>query len=72
MQAQSIAAIFLLAVGALALGYGGFSYTRQTHQADVGPLHLAIDEQQRVNIPAWAGVAAIVVGGLLLVLRRKD
>jgi hypothetical protein len=71
MSAQKIAAIALIVAGALALGYGGFSYTSDTHTADVGPIHMSVDEKERVNVPVWAGVAAIVVGGFLLLGRRK-
>lgn len=71
MDAQKIAAIVLIIIGALGLGYGGFSYTKETHQADVGPIHLSVDEKGRVNVPVWAGVGAIVLGGFLLVTRRK-
>ena len=71
MDTQKLAAIVLIVAGVLGLAYGGFSYTKQTHQADIGPLHLSVDETQRVNVPVWAGVGAMVVGGLLLVVRRK-
>ncbi len=72
MNAQKIAGILLIVAGALALAYGGFSYTKETHTADVGPLHLSIDEKERVNVPVWAGLGAILVGGLLLVVTRKN
>lgn len=72
MNAQKIAGILLIVAGALALAYGGFSYTKETHTADVGPLHLSIDEKERVNVPVWAGLGAILVGGLLLVVTRKS
>ncbi|MBI2801116.1 MAG: hypothetical protein HYX63_12705 [Gammaproteobacteria bacterium] len=71
MEIQKIAAILLLVAGALGLAYGGFSYTKETHQADVGPVHFSVDEKQRVNVPVWAGVSALVVGGLLLVGGKK-
>jgi TRAP-type C4-dicarboxylate transport system permease small subunit len=71
MGAQKIAGIVLIVAGALALAYGGFSYTKDTHQADVGPLHLSVAETERVNIPVWAGVGALVLGGVLLVVRGK-
>ena len=71
MNGLRIAAIALIIAGALALGYGGFSYTRETHQAELGPLHLSVDDKQHVAVPVWAGVGAIVVGGLLLIVRRK-
>jgi uncharacterized membrane protein YidH (DUF202 family) len=66
MDTRKIIAILLIVGGALGLAYGGFSYTKETHQADVGPLHLQVNETQRVNIPLWAGIGAIVAGGVLL------
>ena len=71
MNTSNLAAIVLIVGGALSLAYGGFSYTKSTHQADLGPIHLSVDEKQHVNIPVWAGVAAIIAGGLLLGFRRK-
>lgn len=71
MDALKIAAILLIVGGALALGYGGFSYTKETHKADIGSLHMSIDEKQHINVPVWAGVGAIVLGGLILVMGRK-
>jgi hypothetical protein len=71
METQKIAAIVLLVAGALGLAYGGFSYTKSTHQADIGPVHLSVDEKQQVNVPVWAGVSALVVGGILLVGRKS-
>jgi TRAP-type C4-dicarboxylate transport system permease small subunit len=67
MNTQKLIAVLLIVGGALSLAYGGFSYTQATHQADIGPLHLQVTEQQRVNIPLWAGLAALVGGGLMLV-----
>lgn len=71
MNVQRLAAVLLLVAGALALVYGGFSYTKETHQANVGPIQLSVDEKKHVNVPIWAGVGALVVGGLLLVGGRK-
>jgi TRAP-type C4-dicarboxylate transport system permease small subunit len=70
MNAIRIAAIALIVAGALALAYGGFSYTRQTHQAKIGSLELSVTEKETVNIPLWAGVGAIVIGGVLLLTGR--
>jgi hypothetical protein len=72
MNAQKILAIVLIAAGSLGLAYGGFSYTEDTHNADLGSLHLSIKDKEYVNVPVWAGVGAIVFGGLLLVMRRKS
>ncbi len=72
MNGQKIAAIVLIVAGALGLAYGGFSYTKDTHNVDIGPLQLSVDEKEYVNVPVWAGIGAIVVGGLLLVWRVKN
>ena len=64
-------AVVLIVAGALGLAYGGFSYTKETHQADFGPMHLSVEEKQRVNIPLWVGIGAIVIGALLLTSSRK-
>ena len=66
-----VLAIVLLAAGILALVYGGFTYTRQTHEAKVGPLEINITEDKHVNVPVWAGVALAIVGGGLLVWGKK-
>jgi len=72
MNAIKIAAIALIVAGVLGLAYGGFSYTKDTQQAQIGPLELTVQERQTVNIPIWAGVAAIVAGGLLLFVPKNS
>jgi TRAP-type C4-dicarboxylate transport system permease small subunit len=71
MDALKILAIILIVGGALGLVYGGFSYTKETHTADIGSLQLSVKDKQRVNIPLWAGLGALIGGGLLLVVPRK-
>ena len=66
-----MAGIVVLVVGILALLYGGFSYTKQTHEATIGPLALTVNEKQQVNVPVWAGVVLVVAGGALLLGGRK-
>jgi len=66
-------AIVLIAAGVLALAVGGFSYTRETHEAHIGSLDLSVKDKEHVNVPVWAGVAAIVIGaGFLLVPNNKS
>lgn len=60
-------AILLLIGGTLALVYGGFTYTKDRDTAELGPVEIAVEDRETVNIPVWAGVGAIVVGGLILV-----
>jgi len=71
MDGVKIVAMVLIVAGVLALVYGSFSYTKKTHEAKIGTLELSVKEKETVNIPVWAGVGAIVVGGILLVVRVK-
>ncbi len=73
MSSIKIAAIALLAAGVLALVYGGFNYTNSTQEATIGPLELTVKDTRTFNVPVWAGVIAIVLGGgLLLKEARKS
>lgn len=71
MNAVKIAAIVLIVAGVLGLAYGSFSYTKETHKAKVGSIELSVKEEETVNIPIWAGVGAIVIGGVLLLVGSK-
>jgi TRAP-type C4-dicarboxylate transport system permease small subunit len=71
MNTAKIAAIVLILAGALGLVYGSFSYTKETHETKIGPIELSIKDKQTVNVPVWAGVGAIVLGGVLLVFGSK-
>ena len=71
MNAVKIAAIVLIAAGVLGLVYGSFSYTKETHKATLGPMELSVKDKQTVNVPVWAGVGAIVIGGVLLLFGSK-
>jgi len=66
MNGIKIVALALIVAGVLGLAYGSFSYTKETHEAKLGPIELSVKEKQTVNIPVWAGVAAIALGGALL------
>lgn len=71
MGTLKIVAVALIVAGVLGLLYGGFSYTKETHDVKLGPIEFSVKEKQTVNVPIWAGVGAIVVGGLLLVFDSK-
>jgi multidrug transporter EmrE-like cation transporter len=71
MNAVKLAAIAMILAGVLALAYGSFSFTKATHEAKLGPLTMSVQEKQTVNVPVWAGVAAIAIGAGLLVFGGK-
>ena len=71
MAAKQIVAIVLIALGVLGLVYGSFSYTKEKHEAKIGPLQFSVTEKETVNVPMWAGIGAIGIGVILLVTGRK-
>jgi multidrug transporter EmrE-like cation transporter len=72
MSSTRIIAIVLIVAGVLGLAYGRFTYTKESHDAKVGPIELSVKDKETVNIPQWAGIGAIVIGaGLLLVGGRR-
>jgi uncharacterized membrane protein HdeD (DUF308 family) len=72
MKAIKILAIVLIVAGILGLAYGKFSYTRESHDAKLGPIEFSVKDTETVNIPLWAGVLAIVAGGVLLLAPAKS
>ena len=71
MSPTKIIAIVLIAAGVLGLVYGRFSYTKETHDAKIGPIEMSVKDKETVNIPTWAGVGCIVVGAALLLAGRR-
>jgi len=72
MNAVRILAIVLIVAGALGLVYGSFTYTKETHDAKIGSIELSVKDKETVNIPSWAGVGAILLGGVLLLVGSKN
>ena len=66
MTPLRIVGIVLILIGAVALAYGGFSYTKDTHQAKLGPIELSVKEKEQVDVPQWLGIGAIVAGVVLV------
>ena len=71
MNALRIPAIVLIVAGVLGLVYGSFSFTKQTHDVKVGPIEMSVQDKQTVNVPVWAGVGVIVIGGALLLFGAR-
>ena len=70
MKGTKLLGVVLLALGLLAVAYGGFSYTKDSDEVNLGPLHIVVKDKERVNIPLWAGVGVAIVGGVLLARRE--
>jgi len=71
MNPTRIVGILLIVGGAIGLLYGGFSYNKDTTAMKVGPIELSVTERQTVNVPVWAGVGAILLGGFLVVVAGR-
>ncbi|MEJ7805501.1 MAG: hypothetical protein WKG03_06235 [Telluria sp.] len=71
MNGIKMIGILLILGGVLGLVLGGFSFTKETHTANLGPISMSVDEKQTVNIPLWASIAAIVAGAAVLVVGGK-
>ena len=71
MSATKLSAIILIIAGTLGLAYGGFTYTQETHEANLGPIEFSVKENKTVNIPVWLGGGAVLVSEELLAGRRK-
>ena len=71
MNSTKIIGILLIVGGALGLAFGGFSFTKQTTKAELGPISLSVQEKQNVNIPLWASLISIAAGAALLVVGGK-
>lgn len=71
MNPIKIVGALLIVAGTLALVYGGFTYTKDSSALKLGPIELSVKQKETVNVPVWAGVASIAVGGLLLLFGGK-
>ena len=71
MNGNKMLALGLIVAGVLGLAYGSFTYTKDTHEANLGPINFTVRDRETVNIPVWAGVVAIVIGGGLLLVGSK-
>jgi hypothetical protein len=72
MNAIRLVAIVLIGAGALGLAYGGFSYTKETHEAKLGPIEFSVKEKERVDVPVWAGLGAVLLGGGMLLVGSRN
>lgn len=71
MNLVKVVAVVLIVAGVLGLVYGGFTYTKERHDVKLGPVEFSLKDKERVNVPVWAGVAAVAAGTALLLLRRR-
>jgi uncharacterized membrane protein len=71
VKTKTIVGLLLVALGAAALAYRTFTYTKKTHSAKIAGLELSLKEKETVEVPVWAGAGAVVAGAVLLLSGRK-
>ena len=67
MNALRLTGIALIVIGLAGFFTGGFSFTKDTTAAKIGPLELTVQEKESVNIPQWLSLGAIALGAIVLV-----
>ncbi len=71
MNTVKIVGIVLIVAGILGAVFGGWSYTKETQALKMGPMEMTIKDRQTVNVPMWASIGMMVVGGALLFFGSK-
>jgi drug/metabolite transporter (DMT)-like permease len=66
MKPRMLAGVLLVVLGVLALGYQGFSYTRQKKVLDLGPLQATTKTTHYVPLPPIIGALALIGGAVLI------
>ncbi|HQS21156.1 MULTISPECIES: hypothetical protein [unclassified Acidovorax] len=68
MNALRLTGAILIVLGLAGFFTGGFSFTKETTQAKLGPLELTVKDKESVNVPQWLSLGAIALGAVVLVL----
>lgn len=67
MKPVGIVGVILIAIGIIALAYGGFNYTTREKVIDAGPLQVSADKEHHIPFsPVLGGIC--LVGGIVLLL----
>ena len=68
MNAAKITGIILIVIGLAGFFTGGFSFTKDTTTAKIGPIELKVQEKESVNVPQWLSLGALALGAIVLVM----
>ena len=64
--------ILLIIVGLLMTLYTGFTYVTKEKVMDLGGVEITSDDEHAVNWQPYVGVGAMVIGGAVLLLGRRQ
>ena len=65
---MKIVGIILIVVGAIALAYGGITYTSREKVLDIGPIEATAERERTIPLPPVLGALAVAGGIVLLVV----
>ena len=71
MKTTTLFAIILIALGVVALGYQGITYTTKEKVVDIGPLKITEEKTKTFPLPPIVGAIALVGGIVLLVVGNR-
>jgi hypothetical protein len=71
MTAARTVGVVLVAIGLVALIWGGISWTREETIVDLGPIEAKAETRERIPLPPLVGGVALVAGIVLLVLPSR-
>ena len=69
---MKIVAIVLIALGVVALVFGGITYTKKEKVVDLGPIEATAKEKKTIPLPPILGAIALVGGIVMLVSSGKN
>jgi uncharacterized membrane protein YidH (DUF202 family) len=67
VRSAGLVGIILIAIGIIALAYGGITYTKREKIIDAGPLQVSADREKTIPFPPILG-GICLVGGIILVI----
>ncbi|MDW5442166.1 hypothetical protein [Polaromonas sp. SM01] len=68
MNPIRITGVVLIVLGLAGFFTGGFSFTKDTTAAKIGPIELTVKEKQSITIPQWLSMGAVLLGAVALVM----
>ena len=71
MRPITVVALILIVIGIVALAYQGITYTTSEKVVDLGPLQVEAKREKTIPLPPVVGIAALVGGVALLLVRGR-